>query len=142
VQGLFLEIRGIGWKQLPAGYRFPQHLNGSHVGKLAAQALVMLFGCDKPHSIICGALGLVPEDQDYFVFHVNGKAAEHQPRVWRKRSHRVEHELVRNRFALLVRKNGTSRWRVSARLKHRKYDIARTKPKQALVQAAAYADEA
>ena len=110
-----LEIRGIGWKHLPAGYRLPQHLNRSHIGKLAAQALVMLFGCRKPHSVICGALRLVPEDQDDFVFYVNGEATEHRARVWRQRSDRVEHELVRNRFALLERKTGTCRWRVSAR---------------------------
>src|SRR5207302_9959903 len=87
---------------------------------------------------ICGALRLVPEDQDDFVFHVNGEAAEHRARVWRQRGDRVEHELVRNRFALLERKTGTCRWRVSARLRHRKYDIARTRPKQrqALVEAA------
>jgi hypothetical protein len=142
-QGRLLEIRGIGWKHLPAGYRLPQHLNGSHVGKLAAQALVMLFGCGKPHSVICGALGLVPEDQDDFVIHVNGEAAEHRASVRRQRSDCVEDELMRNGLALLEWEDGTSQRRVSARLRHRTYDIApfRTKQRQALVEVAVAIEE-
>ena len=102
----------------------------------------MLFGCGKPHSVICGALGLVPEDQDDFVIHVNGEATEHRASVRRKRSHRVEDELVRNGLAPLEREDGSQR-RVSARLRHRTYDIARfrTKQRQALVEAAVAIEE-
>jgi len=122
-QGCFLEIRCIGWKHLPSGYRFPQYLNRSHLGKLTAQAVVMLFARGKPHSVICDALRLVAEDQNDFVFHVNGEAAEHWPSVRRQRSDRVEDELVRNGLALLERESGTSQRRVSARLRHHAYDI-------------------
>ena len=54
-----------------------------------------------------------------------------------------EHELVRNRFALLERKNATGQRHILAKLRHRTYDIARTRPKQrqALVNSAVAIEE-
>jgi hypothetical protein len=39
----FLEILRIDWKNLPACHILPQQLDGSHIGKLEAQALVVLL---------------------------------------------------------------------------------------------------
>src|ERR1017187_321200 len=74
----FLEILSIGRKDLPARHLLPQHLNGSHVGELPPQTLVMLLGGGEPHSVVGRLVRLVAEDEDDFVLNVEGEASEHR----------------------------------------------------------------
>ena len=73
----FLEIRGIDGKNLPPGHLLSQKLDGSHTGKLAAEAVVMIVSSSEPDTVIGGMTGLVAEDENYLVADINCEAAEH-----------------------------------------------------------------
>jgi len=102
-QRCFFEILRIGRKHLPAGHFLSQHLDGSHVGEVASQALVVLLGGGEPYAVVRGLamFVFVPEDQNNLVLNVNRQAAEHGMSAWRERSDGVEYEFVRDRLALL-----------------------------------------
>jgi hypothetical protein len=106
VQGRLLEILGIGRKDLPARDLLPQHLNGSHVGELAPQTLVVLLGGGEPHPVVGRRVAFIAEDEDNLVLNVDRKAAEHGAGHGRQRSERVEHECMRDRLALLDGEEG------------------------------------
>jgi len=103
VLGGFLEIRSIGWKDLPARHLLPQYSDASHVGEFLPQALVVLLGGGKPHAVVGGLLTFVAENEHNLFLHVDREAAEHGTGHGRQRSERVEHEFMRDRLALLDR---------------------------------------
>lgn len=105
----FLEIRRVGGKHLPAGHLLAEHLNGSHVRKLAAETLVVLFGGAEPHPVVRIRSGLIAQDEDDLVPDVDREAAEHRVSPWRHRSERVEHELMRDVLARLGGEGGVRR---------------------------------
>src|SRR5271156_856420 len=127
-QRRLFEIRRIGGKDLPACHFFPQHLNGSHVREIAAQALMVFLGSGEPDSVVRGFIRLVAKDEDNLVLNIDGQAAEHRPGHGGQGSNRVEHELMRDRFTRLAAEKWSvqrGRDRIAARPGHRSYDIAR-----------------
>ena len=106
MQGCFLEILRVGWKDLPARHLLPQHLDGSHVGELPPQTPVLVFGGGKPHPVVCRLITFIAEDEDNLVLNVDREAAEHGARLGRQRSDRVEHEFMRDRLAMLDGERG------------------------------------
>ncbi len=106
--GRFLEIRSIGWKDLPARHLLPQHSDGSHVGEFPAQTLVVLLGGGKPHPVVGRLLTFVAENEHNLVLNVDREATEHRTGHRRQRSDRVEHEFMRDRLALLDVKRASS----------------------------------
>ena len=100
-QRRLLETWRIGWKDLPTGYLLAEYPNGSHVWKIAAQTLMMLFGCGEPYPVV-GRLGaLVAQYKDDLVLNVDREAAEHGAGLGRQRSDRLEHEFIRDGLAPL-----------------------------------------
>jgi len=45
---------------------------------------MVFLGGGEPDSIVSSARRLVPQNQNNFLLHIDGKAAEHGPRVWRQ----------------------------------------------------------
>ena len=58
MQRCFLEILRIG----------PQHLDGSHVGKLPLQTPVLVFGGSEPHPVVRRLIAFIAEDEDNLGF--------------------------------------------------------------------------
>ncbi len=73
-----LEVRGVDGKNLPARHLLSQKLDGSHTGKLAAEAVVMIVSSSEPDTVIGGMTGLVAEDEGNLVANINGETPEHR----------------------------------------------------------------
>ncbi len=95
-QGGLLEIRRTGGKHLPARDGLAEHLDGSHVREIAAQARVVLFGGREPDAVVGGRVLPVAQDEDDPGAHVDRQAAEHGAGVRRKGGDGLQHELVRD----------------------------------------------
>ncbi len=115
-----LEIGRVRWQHLPPGNFLPEQLNGSHVGKLLTQALVMVVRGREPDAIVGGVSRLLAQDENNFFADVNCSATEHRARDRREFSDGVENEFVRNWFASFDRERivRRERWRFAARLRH------------------------
>jgi hypothetical protein len=117
-----LEIRRIGWKDLPACDLLPEYLNRSHVRKLPAQALMMLLGGAEPHSVVCTLVQLVTQYEDDLIPNIDRQAAEHGSGTGRQRIDRFEHELMRHGLALFGSEDDVLRrekGRIATTLRHR-----------------------
>jgi hypothetical protein len=100
-QRSFLKIRRIGRQHLPTRNAFLEYSNGSHIGELAPQTLMMRFGGSDPHPIVRSIARLVAQYQNNLLFYVHGETAKHRAGPRRKRRQRAQHELMWNSLALL-----------------------------------------
>ena len=100
------EIRRIDRKNLPSGHLLAQDLDGSHVGKLQPQTLVMFFGRGQPHSVVQRSGRLVTKDEDNFFLNINRKAAEHGSSPRRQRSNGIQDKRKRDGLARLHAEEG------------------------------------
>ena len=88
-------------------YNSLKHWGGRReCGEFPPQALVVLLGRGQPHSVVRLPLAPVAEDKDNLVLNVDREAAKHGASLGRHRSHRVEHELMRDRLSLLDGEEG------------------------------------
>ena len=103
VHGGLLEVGRVGGKNLPAGDLFPEKLDRSHAGEVAAKAFVMFVSGGEPDAIVRSMSWFLAQDENDLVADVDRRAAEHGPRDGREFGDGVEDEFVRNRFAALDR---------------------------------------
>src|ERR1700686_3763958 len=86
----------------------------------------MVFFCrGKPHSVVRRVVTLVTQYEDNLVPNVDRKAAEHGAGLGRKRSDRIEHELMRYDLALPDGKQGViqrGKGLTATKPRHRTYD--------------------
>ena len=88
---------------MPAGDLLPEQLDRSHVGEVAAKALVMFVSGGEPDAIVRGMSWFLAQDENDLFADVDCRAAEHGPSDGGEFGDGVEHEFVRNRFAPLDR---------------------------------------
>jgi len=81
---------------------------------------MVLIGGSEPHSVVCRLVAFVAEDEDNLVLNVDREAAEHGVGPGRKRRDGVEHECMRDGFALFDSEKAVQReeGRIATGLRH------------------------